>query len=61
VFLRDFLQQNQAVYPALTSIRYTIDLGERIIEIILALSTGQTIPPALLRPLVPHLIQREST
>ena len=53
---------SEAVYPALTSIRFdSIDLGKRAIEMILALSTGQNIPPALQHPLVPQLIQREST
>ncbi len=53
---------SEAVYPALTSIRFdSIDMGRRAIESILALSNGRNIPPSLEQPLVPQIIQREST
>lgn len=52
----------EASWPALTSIRFdAVGLGKRLITMFHTLHQGLPLPEELTRPLVPSLIQREST
>lgn len=52
----------EASWPALTSIRFdAVGLGKRLITLFHTLHQGQPLPEELIRPLVPSLVQREST
>ena len=50
------------IWPSLTSMSFdALDLGKRTVELLHTLQQGLPLPEELTRPLVPQLIQREST
>jgi DNA-binding LacI/PurR family transcriptional regulator len=58
----DNLPIGEVVWPSLTSMRFdTLDIGPRAVEMFHTLQQGLPLPEELTRPLVPQLIQCEST
>ncbi|MBV9229960.1 MAG: LacI family DNA-binding transcriptional regulator [Chloroflexi bacterium] len=58
----DNLPIGEVVWPSLTSMRFdTLDIGPRAVEMFHTLQQGLPLPEELTRPLVPQLIQRESS
>ncbi len=58
----DNLPIGEYVWPSLTSMCFdALDMGKRAVDMLHALHQGLPLPEELTRPLVPQLIQREST
>jgi len=58
----DNLPIGEFVWPSLTSMCFdALDMGKRAVDMLHALHQGLPLPEELTRPLVPQLIQREST
>ncbi|HLZ55470.1 MAG TPA: LacI family DNA-binding transcriptional regulator [Ktedonosporobacter sp.] len=58
----DDLPLGEFVWPSLTTIRFdSLSLGQRAVEMLVALHKGKPLPEEFSRPAMPELIQRESS
>lgn len=58
----DNISLGEVIWPSLTSMRFdSLDIGQRVVEMLHTLQQGLPLPEELARPLIPQLIQREST
>lgn len=58
----DNISLGEVIWPSLTSIRFdSLDIGQRVVAMFHTLQQELPLPEELARPLIPQLIQREST